>query len=107
MRADDAADNVKRVLDVLRPDAKGFVRRILERLRSAVDRMDRRAQQPHDVNVERLPFDVDASPCKRRPEAELRADRRGCDAVLTRTGLGDESLSCPCAARAALGQPYC
>ena len=90
MRADDRTDHVERVLDPRRPLAKRFVRRVLERARPALDRIYRRAEQLHQVDVERLALDVDLAHVDVDLHPELGADRRRRDAVLSRTRLGDE-----------------
>ncbi len=92
MRTDDAADDVERVFDAGRPLAKRLVRRIFERARPAVHRLDTRAEQPHDVDVERLALDVDRAHVDVDRDPEFRADRRGRDAVLARAGLGDDRV---------------
>ena len=90
MRADDAADHVERVLDAGCPHAKRLVGRILERLGSALHRMHVRAEQTHHVHVERLALDVSRAHIDVDRYAELRADRRGRDAVLTGAGLREQ-----------------
>ena len=90
MRSDDAADHVKCVLDARGPLAKSFIGRVLERLRAARDRMNLRAEQLHNVDVERLALDVQRTHEDVDRYAELRADRRRRHAVLPGTCLGDD-----------------
>ena len=90
MRADDAADHVERILDASGPLAERFVGRILERVRPALDRVHRRAEQAHHVDVERLALDVARAHVDVHRQAELRADRRRRDAVLSCARLGEE-----------------
>ena len=92
MRADDAADDVESVFDALGPDPEGFIGCILEGLRAALDRVNRRAEQSHHVNVEGLAFDVARAHVDVDRQTELRADRRRCHAVLTGSRLCDQSL---------------
>ena len=56
-----------------------------------VDGHDRRAEQLHAEDVERLPRDVHLAHVDDAFEAEHRADRRAGDAVLPRAGLGDDA----------------
>ena len=91
MRADHASDAVKRVVDAGRPLAKGLVRGVLERLRSARDRPDARAEQLHDVNVERLTLDVVRPHEHLDRNSEPRADRRRRHAVLACARLRDDA----------------
>ena len=90
MRADDAPDDVERVLDPRGPLAESFVRRVLEGARPALDGMHGRAEQLHHVDVERLTLDVDRAHVDVDRDPELRADRRGRDPVLPRARLGDD-----------------
>ena len=76
--------------DAFGPDAKGFVGRILERLRAARYCVHLRAEQTHHLDVERLTLDVARAHVDVDRQAELRADGRRRDAVLTRAGLGEQ-----------------
>ena len=66
MRAGHGADDVERRLDVGDPVAHRLVQRVLQRLRSRLDRHHRRAEQLHPEHVLRLALARPPSPCRRR-----------------------------------------
>ena len=77
--------------DAARPLAHRLADGVLQRPGAALYRMDRRAEQPHAVDVERLALDVLASHEDLALHAEERRRRRRRDAVLPRAGLGYEA----------------
>jgi hypothetical protein len=90
MRAGDGADDVEGVLDVRDPVAQRLVERVLQRLRAALHRHHRGAEQVHAVDVRRLPLHVLRAHVDDALEAVAGADRRRRDAVLAGAGLGDD-----------------
>src|SRR4051812_32359670 len=90
MRAGDRADAVERVGDVRDPVAQGLVHRVLEGLGAGLDRDDLGAEHLHAEDVRLLPLDIDCAHVDDAVEREAGAERRGRDAVLARTGLGDD-----------------
>ena len=107
VRPEHGAEQVVAVGDVGHPVAHRLVDRVLQRPAAGVDRADRRAEQPHPEDVERLPLHVVGAHVDVALEAEQRADGRGRDAVLAGAGLGDDRGACPCAGRAAPGRARC
>jgi hypothetical protein len=91
MRAGHGADDVEGVFDVGDPVAHRFVERVLQRLRTRLDRHHGRAQQLHAVDVLRLALDVLGAHVDHAFEAEARADGGGGHAVLAGAGLGDHA----------------
>ena len=79
------------VVDVRDPVAHRFVDRVLQRPAAGVDALDRRAEQAHAEDVQRLPRHVLRAHVDDALEAEQRAGRRRGDAVLPRAGLGDDA----------------
>ncbi|CAI8341573.1 MAG: Uncharacterised protein [Rhodospirillaceae bacterium] len=84
------ADDVEGVFDVGDPVAQGFVHRVFERAGAGGHRLDLGTEQAHAEYVRRLPLDVGRAHVDGTGQAEQRADRRRCHAVLTRAGLGDD-----------------
>ena len=80
-----------RVLDAAGPLAHGLADRVLERARAAVHRVHLRAQQPHAVDIERLPLGVLAAHEHLALHAHERGDGRGSNAVLSRAGFCDHA----------------
>mmetsp|Transcript_4270 Transcript_4270/g.13304 ORF Transcript_4270/g.13304 Transcript_4270/m.13304 type:complete len:214 (+) Transcript_4270:819-1460(+) len=91
MRPDGGAYQVVRVLDVGDPVAHRFVDGVLQRGLPRSDRNDLCAQDVHAKDVERLPRAVDGAHVHDALQAEQGAHRGRRDAVLPRTGLGDDS----------------
>ena len=91
VRARDAADDVVGGAHVRDPVAQRLVERVLQRLRAALDRNDRRAEQVHAVDVRRLPADVFAAHVDDALEAEQGGGGGAGDAVLAGAGLGDDA----------------
>jgi hypothetical protein len=89
MRARDRADDVEGVVHVGHPVAHRLVQRVLERLRTRLDRHDRRAEELHAVDVLRLALHVLGPHVHDALEPEARRHGRGRDPVLPRAGLGD------------------
>ena len=79
-----------RRLDVRDPVADRLARRLLERPRAELDRAHLGAEQPHPLDVRRLPAHVLGAHVDDAVEAEARADGRGRDAVLPRARLRDD-----------------
>ncbi len=91
VRADDGADEVVRRLDVGDPVAHGLVDRVLQRPRARGDRHDLCAHELHAHDVEALAARVLLAHVDDALHAQQRGDRRGRDAVLAGTGLGDQA----------------
>ena len=89
-RPDARADHVVRRLDVGDPVADRGARRLLQRARAGLDGLDRRAEEPHPLDVGRLPAHVLGAHVHDALEPEPCARGRGRDAVLARAGLGDD-----------------
>jgi hypothetical protein len=89
-RPDARADHVVGRLDVRDPVADRLARRLLERLRAELDGHDRGAHQVHALDVRSLAPHVLGAHEDDALEPEARARGRGRDAVLARTGLGDD-----------------
>jgi hypothetical protein len=83
------SEEVIAVGDVGDPIAHRFVDRVLERAGAGVDAADRRAEQVHAEDIQRLALHVVRTHVDVALEAEQRADSRGCDTVLPRAGFGD------------------
>jgi hypothetical protein len=81
-----------RRLDVRDPVADRLARRLLQRLRAEVDRAHLGAEQPHPLDVGTLAAHVLFAHVDDALQAEARADRRGRDAVLPGSSLGDDAL---------------
>ena len=90
VRPGDRAEQVVGGVDVGDPVAHRLVDRVLERPRAGADRDDRRAEQLHPGDVERLPAGVLLAHVDHALEAEQRAGGRRRDAVLAGAGLGDD-----------------
>ncbi len=90
VRPGDGAEDVVGRLDVGDPVAEGLVDGVLERLAAVVDRHDRRAEQPHPGDVERLALGVLAAHVDDALEPEQRGRGGRRDAVLPGAGLGDD-----------------
>src|SRR4051794_39721424 len=88
---DDRADDVVGGRDVGDPVADRLRRRLLQRLAPGLDRHDRRAEQPHALDVGRLAPRVLAAHVDDALEIEERRGRRTGDAVLARPRLGDHA----------------
>ena len=84
------AEAVVGVVGVGHPVPEGLVDGVLECLRSRLHRHDRRAQQSHPGDIERLAGGVDRAHVDHALQTQQRA--RGCrrHAVLARPGLGDD-----------------
>ena len=90
-RADARADHVVRRLDVRDPVADRLARRLLQRPRAELDRLDRRAEEAHPLDVGRLPAHVLRAHVDDALEPEAGAGGRRRDAVLAGAGLGDDA----------------
>ena len=88
----DRADDVVGVVHPSGPLAERLVDRVLEDPGTFLDGMDPGSEQLHPVDVERLPLDVVHSHEDLALESEVGRQRCGGDAVLSRAGLGDDSL---------------
>ena len=88
----DRADDVVSVVHPSGPLAERLVDRVLEDPGTFLDGMDLGSEQLHPVDVERLPLDVVHSHEDLALESEVGRQRCGGDAVLSRAGLGDDSL---------------
>ena len=91
MRPGDGTDDVEGVFDVGDPVAQGFVQRILQRLRAALDGHHGGAEQMHPVDVRRLAFDVLAAHVDHAFHSVACTDGGGGHAVLTGTCLGNDA----------------
>ncbi len=91
MRARDRADAVERVVHVGHPVAQRLVHRVLQRARAGHHRPHLRAERLHAHHVRPLPVDIDRAHVDDAFEPELRAQRRGRDAVHAGAGLGDHA----------------
>ena len=91
VRARYGADDVEGALDVGHPVAHGFVERVLQRLRAALHRHHRGAQQLHAVDVHRLPLDVLGAHVHHALHAVARRHRGRGHAMLACAGLGDHA----------------
>src|SRR5712692_4820099 len=92
VRTDHRTDDVVGRAYVRHPVPYGFRGRVLERLRSASHLFDLSAQQLHAADVHRLAAHVLGAHVNRAREAEASGDGGDGDAVLARTGLGDDAL---------------
>ena len=92
MRTERRAKQVVRVADIGDPVAHRFVDRILQRLAAGIDLTDRRAEQLHADDVQRLATHVLGAHVDMALEAEQRARGRRGDTVLTCAGFGDDAL---------------
>ena len=90
MRPERRAEQVVRVADVGHPVAHRFVDGVLQRLAAGIDLTDRRAEQLHANDVQRLATHVLGAHVDVALETEQRARGRGRDTVLTGAGLGDD-----------------
>ena len=91
MRPGDRADDVEGVADVGHPVAHRFVERVLERLRTALDRHHGGAEQLHAIDVGGLPPDVLGAHVDDAFHAVARGDGGRRDAVLAGAGFGDDA----------------
>ena len=91
MRPERRAEHVGGVGDVGHPVAHRLVDGVLERLAARVHLDDRRAEQAHAHDVERLAAHVLGAHVDVALEAEQRARRGGGDAVLAGAGFGDDA----------------
>jgi len=91
VRAGDAANDVEGVGDVGHPVAHGFVQRILQGLRAALDRHHLGTQQLHAEHVGRLPLDVLRTHVHGAFHPEAGSDRRGRHAMLPCSRLRDHA----------------
>ncbi len=90
MRAVSGAEDVMGGADVGHPIAHGLVDRLLQRGLAGGDGHDRRAEEFHTRDVERLALHIDRAHVDHALEAEPRRDGGRGDAVLARAGLGDD-----------------
>ena len=88
---DDGADDVVCGRDVGHPVPQRLVGRVLERARARGHRHHRGPQQLHAIHIEPLPPHVFLAHVDHALEPEFRAHRRGCDAMLPRSRLGDDA----------------
>ena len=86
------AKQVMRVLKACRPVAQRLVDRVLQRPVARRHRHDRRAHQPHAVDVQRLPLDVVSAHVDFGLQPEQGADHRGRHAMLARARFRDQAL---------------
>ena len=91
MRAERRAEQVVRVVDVRDPVAHRLVDRVLERPAAGVHLLDRRPEQLHADDVQRLAAHVLGAHVDDALEAEQRAGGRRRHAVLPGAGLGDDA----------------
>ena len=92
MRADGRAEQVVDAVRVGDPVAQRLVDRRAQRLVAGLDGDDFGAEAAHAIDVRRLPLHVDGAHVDRAGQADARAGRGGCDAVLAGAGLGDDAL---------------
>ena len=92
MRSSCRADDVVGGFNISDPIAHRFVEGVFEGLGSATDRMDFCTEELHSENVQLLPNDVFLAHVHLALQSKQGAGRSRCDAVLTRTGLGNDSL---------------
>ena len=90
MRAEHGAEQIVAVRDVGDPIAHRLVDGVLERLRSGVDASDRRPEQLHPEDVQRLALHVFGAHVDVTAQPEQRANRRRRNAVLAGAGLRDD-----------------
>ena len=91
MRAGHGADDVEGVANVGHPIAHGLVEGILQRLRAGLHRHHAGAEQLHAIDVGGLALDVLAAHIDHALHAVAGRHRGGGDAVLPRTGFGDDA----------------
>ena len=91
VRPDAGADEVVRRLDVRDPVADRLARRLLQRARAELHRAHLGAEEPHALDVRALAAHVLGAHVHDALEPEARADGRRRDAVLPRSGLGDDA----------------
>ncbi len=92
MRPHHRTDAVMRCCHARDPVAERLVDRVLERLTADRHGHHLGAEHLHPGDVERLPAGVLSSHVDHAVEAEQGGRRRGGDAVLARSGLGDDAL---------------
>ena len=90
--ADDAADEVVGGLDVGDPVANGLVDGVLEGAGTGLDADYLGLKQAHTIDVEGLATNVRLAHVDDALQPEHGASGGGGDAVLSRTGLGDDAL---------------
>src|SRR5438552_3118689 len=91
MRAKDRSQYIMSGADVGDPVAHCFVDRFLKRGLTDRDWNDFRAEKFHPRDIERLSLHIDLAHVDHAFAAEPRRDCSGGDAVLTRTGFGDDA----------------
>src|SRR6185295_4472839 len=91
MRAEHGSEEIVAVRDVGDPIAHRLVDGVLERLRSGVDASDRRAEQLHPEDVQRLALHVFGAHVDVTAQPEKRAHCRRRNAVLACPGLSDDA----------------
>lgn len=92
VRADGRAQQVVGGVGLGDPVADRFVDGVFEGCGALVDEAHLGSEQSHPLQVGGLPIGVDLAHVDHAVEAEERADRRGGDAVLSCTGVGDDPL---------------
>ena len=92
MRTDRRSDHIVRAAHVGYPVADRLVGRVLQRLTAALHRRHGGAEQLHLVDIDRLACHVVDAHEDLTLEPEFRAHGGDRDAVLTRTGLGNDPL---------------
>ena len=91
MRPRHGADAIERVGDIGDPVAQRLVHRILERVGAGGHRPHLGAEHAHAQHVRPLPLDIDRAHVNDARQAELRAQRRGRNAVHAGAGLRDDA----------------
>ena len=89
--AGSGAQDVVGRAHVRNPVANGRAHGLLQRLEASLDRLDRRAQELHALDVRRLAAHVLGAHVDDALEVEQRAGDGGRDAVLAGAGLGDHA----------------
>ena len=91
MRTCSSAENVVRGLHIRHPVTERFVNGVLERLRPLSHTNDFRAEHLHAGYVECLTFGVFRAHIDRAVQAQQRRGRCGGNAVLSGSGLSDDT----------------
>ena len=92
MRTNHAAQDVVGLAHRSHPVTHRLIGGILQRAAASSDFIDLRTHQPHAEHIERLPADVFHAHINLAGQTEVRTRGSGGHAVLTGTGLSDDSL---------------
>ena len=92
MRAQHRPQQIVRRPHIRHPVAHRFIDRVLQRLATRIDAYHFRAQQPHTVHVQPLPFHILRAHIHRAPKAQPRRHGRRRYAMLPRARFRDHPL---------------